>query len=223
MKIYEEGGCVRDQFRGVASNDIDYAVETESYDSMKKHIANHYKIVYEKPEYLTIKAKDAKNIYDFVLCRKDGCYRDGRHPESTIPGTIYDDLARRDFTINSIAIDVDTGDIIDPYDGIRDIKQRMIRCTGKTKDRITEDALRLLRAFRFHVTLNFELDIDIHECLHDETCVRLLENVSKERILSEISKCFAFNSYQTIKSLSKYPVLMEYLFQYICLKPQYLS
>ena len=106
----------------------------------------------EQPEYLTIRAKvPGIGPADFVLCRKDGSYRDGRHPESVAVGTLHDDLARRDFTMNAIAKDED-GKIIDPFGGIGAIEIGIIECVGQARMRMEEAQLRLLRAIRFAVT-----------------------------------------------------------------------
>jgi tRNA nucleotidyltransferase (CCA-adding enzyme) len=220
MKIYKVGGCNRDDIIGRPSNDIDYSVEADSYETMKEYILQSYKIVYEQPHYFTIKAYKEKNMYDFVLCRKDEKYKDGRHPESVKQGNILDDLSRRDFTMNSIAVCIESGKMIDPYNGIEDIKNRIIRCTGNTHIRLNEDVLRLVRAFRFHIVLDFEIDTDIILYFWDTNYIKKLELISKERIVSELSKCFAFNTMKTIKTLSKYPLFSDYLFEKIMiLKP----
>jgi tRNA nucleotidyltransferase (CCA-adding enzyme) len=216
MKIYKVGGCNRDEILGRPSNDIDYSVEADSYDTMKNYISQYYKIVYEQPQYYTIKAKDKENnLYDFVLCRKDGSYRDDRHPECVKQGNILDDLSRRDFTMNSIAIDIEDGTMIDPYNGKEDIINRIIKCTGDTHIRLNEDVLRLVRAFRFHIVLDFEIDKDIIIYFWDINYIKKLESVSKERIVSELTKCFSFNTSKTMKTLSKFPVFSDYLFEKI--------
>lgn len=225
MKIYSVGGSVRDSFLEIKSNDIDYAVEAPSYTDMKEYITTlGYKILYEKPEYLTIKAKikDAKDskdsIVDFVLCRKEGCYRDNRHPSFTQPGTIYDDLSRRDFTMNSIAIDISTKEIIDPYNGRNDIEKKLIRCVGNTEERIKEDPLRLLRAIRFHITFGFHLSEEIKKCLGNKEIFALMESISTERIAQELTKCFEKDSYFTLKVLGEYPELCMYLCKRVVFK-----
>lgn len=221
MKIYKVGGCNRDDIMGIKSNDIDYSVEADSYETMKIYISQSYKIVYEKPQYYTIKAKDKdNNLYDFVLCRRDGYYTNDRHPENVIQGNIMDDLSRRDFTMNSIAIDIEDGSIIDPYNGIEDIRKRIIKCTGDTDIRLNEDVLRLIRAFRFHIVLDFEIDEKIIPYFYDINYIKKMESISKERIVSELSKCFTFNTMKTVNTLSKFPLFSDYLFKNIMtLKP----
>ncbi len=222
MKVYRVGGSVRDKLLGRIPTDIDYAVETDSYLLMLTQLSQQYKIVNEKPEYLTLKAKinsGKNNVYaDFTLCRKDGIYTDCRHPDSVTIGTILEDLARRDFTMNAIAI-TESDESIDPYDGLKDIENKVIRCIGSI-ERLKEDALRLMRAFRFHIALEFELEPRIVECLHDPTYISALKNVSQGQLLAELAKCFQSNTLRTLKGLNQFPLLMEHLFnQDIKLKP----
>lgn len=147
MKIYQVGGSVRDKFLDIKSNDIDFAVEANSYDIMYKYLEKNYIIVFENKKFFTVKVRGKNGLYyDFVLCRKENSYSDGRHPDLVKMGTIIDDLARRDFTMNAIAID-DQGTIIDPFGGQDDIANKVIRCVGST-DRLLEDSLRLIRAIR---------------------------------------------------------------------------
>lgn len=124
IKFYQVGGSVRDSFIGLKSKDIDYAVEAPSFDAMREAIKERGgEIFLETPQFLTIRANvPGMGACDYVLCRKDGEYVDGRRPETVTAGTILDDLARRDFTMNAIAIAED-GTILDPFDGRKDISQ----------------------------------------------------------------------------------------------------
>jgi tRNA nucleotidyltransferase (CCA-adding enzyme) len=160
---------------------------------------------------------------DFTLCRKDGFYSDGRRPDDVTSGTIGDDLARRDFTVNAISISVDGPQddgsslayLFDPYEGVLDIEARMLRCVGNAEDRFDEDALRLLRAVRFHITKNFILHRDIIAALHDPETVMKLKNVSKERIYEELRKCFSHNSFEMLMFFRHYDVLEMFLFGFL--------
>ena len=198
-KFYKVGGCVRDSILGVPSKDVDYAVECSSYEEMKQAIIDRGGVIFlEQPLYNTIRAKLGGEAADFVLTRKDGNYSDGRRPDFVEPGTIYDDLSRRDFTMNAIAIDED-GNCIDPYNGREDINKKLIRCVGDPKDRFSEDSLRLLRALRFHITKGFNLnhDIEIAFC-YKSSYVDMLDNVSAERIAEELKRCFEYNTLATL-------------------------
>jgi tRNA nucleotidyltransferase (CCA-adding enzyme) len=214
IEYFEVGGCVRDRFMGNHKpKDIDYTVVAPSYEAMKADIEKRAdKIFLEKPEYQTIRAKVAGVDADFVLARKDGAYSDGRRPDSVEPGTIFDDLARRDFTMNAIAQSV-TGDIIDPFNGRDDIATRLIRTVGNPYDRFSEDALRMLRAVRFAVTKSFYLHVGVHACLHDWTLLEKLESVSAERIREELNKCFAHSTQDTLDMLESYRDLRKVVFR----------
>ena len=153
IKFYQVGGSVRDDLLGFPSKDIDYSVEAPSFEAMKSEIVNRGgEIFLEKPEYLTIRANVPNmGACDYVLCRKDGAYYDGRRPESVEIGTIRDDLARRDFTVNAMAINED-GELIDPHGGKVDLLHKTLRCVGNAHERFSEDYLRMLRAIRFCIT-----------------------------------------------------------------------
>lgn len=200
IKYYLVGGAVRDKILGLKSKDMDYAVEAESYDAMKADIiARGGEIFLETPQYFTIRAKLPKlGAADFVLCRKDGAYSDGRRPDSVERGTIYDDLARRDFTMNAIAEDADTGEVIDPHNGRFDIENKLISCVGSAEVRFEEDALRMLRAIRFAITKDFQIDWNIYSILKEAEFANKLKNVSVERIREELIKCFKHNTPATL-------------------------
>ena len=210
IKFYQVGGSVRDELMGLKSNDIDYAVEAPSFEHMRQAIIDRGgEIFLETPKYFTIRAKVPQlGCTDYVLCRKDGGYSDGRRPDEVCAGTLLDDLSRRDFTINAIAKDED-GKRIDPFGGYKDLEKGIIRCVGDTKKKFAEDSLRLVRAFRFAITKTFLMSDDIKRCLHSEDTLSGLKNVSTERIREELTKCFAHNSVWTIRMLCLYPEFMS--------------
>ena len=212
-KLFTVGGCVRDMILGIESMDIDFAVESASFDSMRDSIVSRGGTVFlESPEFLTIRAKmPGIGPADFVLCRKDGSYSDGRHPDSVEMGTLSDDLARRDFTMNAIAQDED-GTLIDPHNGQSDIASRRIVCVGDAATRFTEDALRLLRAVRFSITKSMELDDAIVACLSDGRFSEMLVSVSDERIREELTKAFMFDTVESLRVLERFPLVREAAF-----------
>ena len=190
---------------GVKPKDIDYAVEVESYDRMLTELKKMgCKIFLEYPEFLTIRGKLGKEAVDFTMCRVDGKYTDGRRPDSVVPGTIYDDLARCDFTANAIAKDSD-GKYIDPYGGIADIKTKTLRCVGKATDRLSEDGLRILRAFRFSLCLGFTFDKELEDTLMNAELYPILKKISCDRKMAELNKMFRHNTVKTIQFLNRYP------------------
>jgi tRNA nucleotidyltransferase/poly(A) polymerase len=208
-KFYLVGGAVRDKIIGIKSKDIDYAVECESFDAMRQAILDaNGKIFLETPQYFTIRANvPTLGACDYVLCRKDGEYKDGRHPETVTAGTIYDDLARRDFTMNAIAYDIDNDKFIDPYDGINHIKCYLIKAVRSAKDRFNEDALRAFRAVRFAVQKNFVVDLDVQDAIlnmrEDD-----FRSVSADRVRDELMKMFSKDTRRSFKLIyDTYPVL----------------
>lgn len=214
VKLYEVGGCVRDELLGLKSKDVDFAVEAESFESLRAWLqAGGFNIFVEKPEFNTIRAAVPKahplfkrtRDADFVLCRKDGPSSDGRRPDYTEPGTILDDLARRDFTINAIARDVDTGAIIDPHKGAEDITSRTLRFVGDPLARIREDGLRVLRGFRFNITKRLRVDPATLDALHSDEAADMLACVSIERVREEVEKMVAFDTKQALILFSHLP------------------
>ena len=117
----------------------------------------------------------------------DGKYSNSRHPDSiTYCTDIYEDLKRRDFTINAMAIDVRNGNIIDAHGGMEDIKKGIIRAIGNPDERFAEDGLRILRACRFAAQLDFQIEpVTLQGMIHNRDH---LKNISKERIRDELLK-----------------------------------
>lgn len=229
VSLYKVGGCVRDELLGVKSKDIDYAVEAESFEAMEKYIVdNGGKIFLSKPEFFTIRAKLRGVDADFVLCRKESGYTDGRRPDKVEVGTILDDLARRDFTVNAIAEKVFPPGVlsmfpvyIDPHNGREDLKNGVLRCVGNPIDRFKEDSLRILRAIRFAITKGFALESSVADCLWNPEIVKGLANVSTERIREELLKCFSHSTLKTLNMLEYYPMVKDLVFNdnKIWLKP----
>jgi tRNA nucleotidyltransferase/poly(A) polymerase len=214
-KIYQVGGSIRDKMMGFKPKDIDFAVEAESFDAMREMIiARGGKIFLETPEFFTIRANVPQlGSADYVLCRKDGAYNDGRRPESVTVGNILDDLARRDFTMNAIAIDTETGKGIDPYLGLTDIINRQIRCVGNPNERLREDSLRVFRALRFAIVKNFSIHYDTKEAIREISLHhKNFDGVSTERIREELLKMFSrdsFDSWMILEEFDLLPLIKE--------------
>ena len=214
IRIYRVGGIVRDALMGVKSKDLDFAVEAPSYEAMVEWIKTQGEIYLESPQFWTVRAHiKGKLPADFVLCRKDGQYTDGRRPDSVSVGTLFDDLSRRDFTMNAIAVNEVSGEVIDPFHGTEDIKNRIIRCVGNAYDRFFEDSLRLLRAIRFKIVKGFNLDSEVVKCLHNsELANRLADNVSDERKREELHKCLSHDTPATLSLLSEFGLVSKAVF-----------
>jgi len=210
VKIFEVGGSIRDDALGVPTNDRDFvAVCSAGWKGLVQWAdENLDRIFLTTPEFFTIRGIKNKEIFDIVLARKDGAYSDGRHPDEVEPGTLDDDLARRDFTMNAIARCVETGKLFDPFGGFSDIKGGLIRCVGDANDRIREDVLRIVRAMRFSVTKEgMVIDDELSRMLRENMLVPpsephtwsavsdLLGSVSRERIREELLKMFSFDTF----------------------------
>src|SRR6476469_7194260 len=158
MRMFMVGGAVRDWLMDPATvpHDLDFSVEADSFSQMRTWFhAMGITIFIENEEFGTIRGRFPKGVdnfgpfkvagkaADFVWARKDGPYSDGRRPDWTEPGTLQDDLARRDFTINAMAMD-EQGNLIDPFGGRADIDSHVIRAVGRANDRMQEDSLRIL-------------------------------------------------------------------------------
>ena len=211
--VWQVGGCVRDAIIGARSEDIDYAVEADSFAEMRDYIRSiGGEIFLEKEEFVTIRARVEREAADYVLCRRDGSYSDGRRPDDVTIGDIMSDLSRRDFTMNAIAMDSE-GNYFDPFNGRADIESRIIRCVGSAAERMDEDSLRLVRAIRFSITKGF--DIDSHICDMFENAYwsgRICETISQDRIRIEVNKMFAHDTIATIAFFGRYPIMAQACF-----------
>lgn len=215
FKTYLVGGAVRDGLLGVRTKDYDYSVVVEGATSVEEAYAAMYADLEERgftiyadyPEFTRIAARFPKghkyeNISaDFVLARKEGPYTDHRHPDWVAIGTLEDDLARRDFTVNALAQDVDTGEVIDLFGGQEDLKHRYLRAVGDPRQRIMEDPLRAFRALRFSVVKGFEISLDLQYVIRLESTLDLMDSVSTERIREEVHKMFVADTFKSVKAL----------------------
>ncbi len=176
------GGCVRDAVLGRIPGDWD--ITTSAKPEQVKGIFGKTVDTGLKHGTVTI-IKHGKG-YEVTTYRIDGEYLDGRHPETVeFTPDLREDLKRRDFTINAMAYSHETG-IVDEFEGMEDLKRRVIRCVGCAGDRFTEDALRILRAVRFAAQLDFVIEDETYKAI-----VKIAPNlthVSKERIQVELTK-----------------------------------
>jgi tRNA nucleotidyltransferase (CCA-adding enzyme) len=212
INIWMVGGAVRDEIMGVKPNDVDFSVEADSFESMVEYVESIGRIVENRPQFGTVKAVVNHAAYDYVWARIEGPYSDSRHPDWTRAGSIHDDLARRDFTMNAIAQGED-GEYYDPFGGIRDISNRTIRCVGSVSDRMAEDPIRLLRAARFSVTKGFVIDGSIEWMFDDpDMTSRVVATVSEDRIRVEVRKMFEFDTVASIAFFGAHPVFSEAIF-----------
>ena len=231
FKFYEVGGRVRDEILGLESKDIDYvAVPSEPLirDVSSAHTmfgilegylkTEGFEIFLVTPDCFTIRAKFPKDhkhqgVADFVMARKEVGYIPGTRQPIVVPGTLFDDLQRRDFTLNAIAKDED-GKLIDYFGGLQDLKDGVLKTPLPCEITFKDDPLRILRAIRFMITKNFEITGEMHAMIkHFDYEVFMAPVVSVERIREELYKCFKHDTHRTITILMQYP----YLFEYICM------
>lgn len=183
-EAYAVGGCVRDIYMGKAPSDFDIA--TSALPEQTEAVFTDCQVIKTGIAHGTVTVLWEGEPFEITTFRCDGEYRDHRRPESVaFTGDISADLARRDFTINSMAQDL-YGCLIDPYGGREDIKNGIIRCTGDARRRFDEDALRIMRALRFASVLDFKIEEETALAIHEKKA--LLGEISVERIFSELKK-----------------------------------
>jgi len=182
-EIYLVGGAVRDMFMGREVNDYDFTTNI-TVDDMEKH----FKCVDigQSKDFGITSIQYGGESYEVATYRKDVGSSDGRHPDAVdFNATLKEDLARRDFTMNAMAMDVD-GNVEDPFLGNLDRMNGIIRAVGVADKRIEEDALRILRAVRFAVTYGFAIEDDLNFAIIKNR--ESINNLSQERITQEIIK-----------------------------------
>ena len=182
FEAYAVGGCVRDSILGRRPEDWD--ITTSARPEQVKHIFP--RTIDTGIEHGTVTVLMDRESFEVTTYRVDGDYEDHRHPkEVTFTASLEEDLKRRDFTINAMAYSHETG-IVDEFEGMEDLKRRVIRCVGCAKDRFTEDALRILRAVRFAAQLDFVIENETYKAIAE--IAPNLVHVSKERIQVELTK-----------------------------------
>jgi tRNA nucleotidyltransferase/poly(A) polymerase len=228
--FYEVGGKVRDEILGLESKDVDYVAVpnevllgqyTEAPQMFKVLsdylISERFEIFLETANCYTIRAKfpsghKYKGVADFVMARKEIGYVEGTRTPIIVPGTLYDDLERRDFTLNAMAKDAD-GKIIDYFNGMEDLKRGYLRTPLPTTTTFNDDPLRILRAIRFCITKGFWIGPSMDGIIQDYDYETRMCVVSDERIREELYKCFKFDTIKTLRTLNEYPSLRNYIFR----------
>lgn len=186
FEAYVVGGCVRDLLMERHPTDWDITTNATPEQIQALFPDNFYDNAFGT---VTIKTRDEDPIVRTVQVtpfRIEGTYSDKRHPDTVrFAATIEEDLSRRDFTMNAIALALD-GAIIDPYNGRADIKQKLIRAVGNPNERFAEDALRMMRAVRFAATLDFSIDDATLKAITD--LAPAIKDISAERVRDELEK-----------------------------------
>ena len=230
FKFYEVGGKVRDEILGLVSKDVDY-VAVPSEDLLKDVSSAHamfgvlegylksegFEIFLVTSDCFTIRAKFPKDhkyqgVADFVMARKEVGYIPGTRQPMVVPGTLYDDLERRDFTLNALAKD-DDGKIIDFFNGMEDLKNGILKTPLDCRVTFDDDPLRILRAIRFSITKGFKMSAKMALVIQYYNYLERMPVVSTERIREEMFKCFKHDTYETIQMLNEFPTLKYYIFK----------
>lgn len=181
-EAYAVGGCIRDSILGRVPGDWD--ITTSALPLQVKALFK--RTIDTGIQHGTVTIMLGKNGYEVTTYRIDGKYEDSRHPENVeFTPNLEEDLKRRDFTINAMAYNDEHG-IVDIFDGVDDLNNRIIRCVGKAHDRFDEDALRILRAVRFSAQLGFEIEKDTAAAAGE--LAHNLNKISSERIHTEFNK-----------------------------------
>lgn len=182
------GGCLRDLLLNLEPKDYDIATSAKPDNVMS--LFN--KTIPTGIKHGTVSVVINNNNYEVTTFRTEGDYLDNRHPSSVDFVTdIREDLSRRDFTVNALAYNDKLG-LIDYFNGINDLKNKIIRCVGHADKRFKEDALRMLRAIRFSCQLGFKIENKTFEAIINNA--NLIKNISKERIRDELCKILISSS-----------------------------
>lgn len=192
---YVVGGCVRDALMERVPKDWDITTSA-TYDEIAECLKKYVKVIPMKNsrEHNVCFVRYNHQQYEIATFRTDGEYEDHRHTKTKVVATIEEDLSRRDFTINAMAYRPLTDELLDIYGGYKDILDKKIRAVGDPEKRISEDALRILRAYRFSILLGFNLDDDLKRSLiaHWDD----LKYVSMERKREEVNKILMWDGWK---------------------------
>ncbi len=180
-EVYLVGGSLRDLLLGGTPNDYD--LTTSALPQMTERIFSDHRVITTGLKHGTVTVMEEGEPIEITTFRIDGAYSDARHPDGvTFTRRIEEDLSRRDFTVNAMAYHPNVG-LVDPFGGREDLSKKILRTVGNPEVRFEEDALRILRAFRFSAQLGFEIEPEtLNGCSKSKFG---LTKVAKERIATE--------------------------------------
>ena len=184
---YAVGGCVRDSLLGRTAHDWDLC--TSALPQQVMELFGAEQCIPTGLQHGTVTIKYGGQLYETTTFRTEGSYTDGRHPDAVqfVPD-VREDLARRDFTINAMAYNEAEG-LVDPFGGQKDLQNGLLRAVGEPQQRFTEDALRILRLYRFAARFGFALDAATARAARQ--LAPHLDCISAERIQEELAKLLA--------------------------------
>ena len=180
--VYVVGGFLRDLLLQKPTHDIDLA--SSATPDQVRALFPDYKLLPTGLAHGTLTILAGDRLIELTSFRREGPYSDHRHPDQVwFTQSIEEDLARRDFTINAMAYHPDQG-LLDPWGGLKDLDARLIRAVGRPRDRLGEDALRIMRGLRFASQLAFDLEADTRQAMRDQS--PLLDKLAPERLKPEL-------------------------------------
>lgn len=208
FSAFAVGGCVRDSLLGREPADWDVATSALPDETMRCFA--ELRPIPTGLKHGTVTVLIDGNAVEITTFRTDGAYSDARRPDSvTFIRDLRDDLARRDFTVNAMALGKD-GQIRDPFGGRADIAGKTLRCVGEPRVRFSEDALRILRLFRFAAELGFSIHPETLSAAQD--CRQMLRKIAAERIGAELIRLVsAPNAADSVRLMAQAGVLDEIL------------
>lgn len=208
-ELYLVGGCVRDYLMGKEPHDYDMCTSAFPTETIETLTANGISYTAKGIAFGTVVAVIDGEEYEITTYRENALYKDKRHPDSvSFVRDINSDLSRRDFTINAMAMNITTGEIVDPFNGKKDLENKIIKSVRDPYLRFDEDGLRILRAMRFAIKFGFEIEEETKQAMHEN--VMDLEFVSKERVTEEFRKTLTLN--KPISSIfSEFNDIVSYL------------
>jgi len=213
---YAVGGCVRDMIRGVEPQDFDVAT-----DARPEEVEKMFKRSFSDNKFGTVKVftestKENLKEVEITTYRTEESYKDRRHPEKiNFVENIEEDLKRRDFTINAMALGTENHKeeetyLVDPFNGKEDLKKEVIRAVGDPQARFSEDALRMMRAVRFFSSLGFFIEEETRQAIKENAF--LLNNISSERIRDEFVKIImSKRAMEGVEELRKMDLLAQFI------------
>jgi len=205
---YLVGGCIRDSI--IHKQVKDWDITTNALPEQIINSFSNYEQIQIGKDHGTIGIIINHTSFEITTFRIDKDYTDNRHPnEVEFTNDIIKDLARRDFTINAIAYDITNGELIDPFNGYSDIQNKLIKCVGNPIDRFTEDALRILRCFRFAFKYQFQIEKYTEQVAYN--LFDRLSYISIERIQSEFNQIL-MNNYDNSNMIYKFMIYFSQLF-----------
>lgn len=185
FKAYLVGGAVRDMILGKKGHDYDLATNA----TPKQVMGIFKKVIPTGIAHGTVTIHIFGMQIETTTFRTEADYTDGRHPDSIkFATTIEEDLSRRDFTMNAIAADLESGELTDPFDGQKDIRNKIIRTVGEPQERFAEDGLRPVRAVRFSGQLGFSIEEKTLAALSEPEVLKKTASISVERFRDEFCK-----------------------------------